>query len=65
MAGRFGIDTSGVGKDTGAPVANSYKPPFALNGKIGKVVIDLGKMQKAEGDKALELEKAATLKIND
>lgn len=48
VAGRFGIDTFGVGKDTGAPVANTYEPPFAFTGKIDNVVIDLGKMQKAE-----------------
>jgi hypothetical protein len=65
VAGRFGIDTFGVGEDTGAPVANAYKPPFAFTGNIDKVVIDLGKMQKAEADKALQLEKTATRKIND
>ena len=38
---RFGIDTFGVGMDTGSPVSNTYKPPFAFNGKIEKVEIDL------------------------
>lgn len=65
VAGRFGIDTFGVGEDTGSPVANSYKPPFAFAGKIDKVVIELGEMQKADADKALQLEKAVTRKIND
>jgi len=27
--------------DTGSPVSNTYKPPFAFNGKIEKVEIDL------------------------
>jgi arylsulfatase len=38
---RFGIDTFGVGMDTGSHVSNTYKPPFAFNGKIEKVEIDL------------------------
>jgi len=41
VAARFGIDTFGVGVDTGAPVSNTYKPPFAFNGEIRKVDIDL------------------------
>jgi arylsulfatase len=44
VAGRFGIDTFGVGTDTGSPVSNTYKPPFAFNGDVKKVTIDLGKM---------------------
>lgn len=38
---RFGADTFGVGVDTGSPVSNAYRPPFAFNGKIEKVEIDL------------------------
>jgi hypothetical protein len=34
VAGRFGIDTFGIGADTGAPVTFDYAPPFAFNGKI-------------------------------
>jgi hypothetical protein len=44
VAGRFGLDTFGVGIDTGAPVSNTYKPPFAFNGEVKEVTIDLGKM---------------------
>jgi arylsulfatase len=42
VAGRFGIDTFGIGEDTGAPVSNTYKPPFAFTGKIDKVQFHLG-----------------------
>ena len=38
---RFGIGTFGVGKDTGSPVSNAYKPPFSFNGDIAKVDIVL------------------------
>jgi len=41
VAGRFGIDTFGVGEDTGSPVVNTYKPPFPFTGTIEKVEIDL------------------------
>ena len=41
VGARFGIDTFGVGADTGAPVAKNYKPPFAFTGQIDKVTIDL------------------------
>jgi arylsulfatase len=41
VAGRFGIDTFGIGADTGAPVTFDYAPPFAFNGKIEKVDIEL------------------------
>jgi arylsulfatase A-like enzyme len=43
VAGRFGIDTFGVGCDTGSPVSEDYKPPFKFNGKIKQVDIYLGK----------------------
>lgn len=42
VAGRFGIDTFGVGVDTGAPVSDTYKPPFAFTGTIDKVEFHLG-----------------------
>lgn len=41
VAGRFGIDTFGIGEDTGAPVTFDYKPPYTFNGNIEKVVIEL------------------------
>lgn len=41
VAGRFGIDTFGIGEDSGAPVSPYYKAPFRFKGKIEKVVIDL------------------------
>lgn len=41
VAARFGLDTFGVGEDTGAPVVNTYDPPFPFTGKIDEVVIDL------------------------
>jgi arylsulfatase len=39
---RFGIDTFGVGCDTGSPVCKDYKTPFAFTGVIEKVDILLG-----------------------
>jgi arylsulfatase len=41
VPGRFGIDTFGIGEDTGQPVTNAYKPPFAFNGEIEKVVVTI------------------------
>lgn len=41
VAARFGLDTFGVGEDTGAPVVNTYTAPFRFQGKIDEVVIDL------------------------
>jgi len=41
VPGRFGIDTFGVGEDTGSPVSKNYKSPFAFKGIINKVDIDL------------------------
>lgn len=41
VAGRFGIDTFGVGEDTGAPVTFDYKPPFAFTGTIDRLDIEL------------------------
>lgn len=42
VAARFGIDTFGVGRDTGAPVSRDYKPPFPFQGRIDHIDIDLG-----------------------
>ena len=42
VAGRFGIDTFGVGSDTGSPVSNTYTPPFPFTGQIKRVDIELG-----------------------
>ncbi|NJK37277.1 MAG: arylsulfatase [Oscillatoriales cyanobacterium RM1_1_9] len=41
VAGRFGVDTFGVGLDTQAPVSKAYKPPFKFTGEIEKVTIDI------------------------
>ena len=41
VPGRFGIDTFGVGMDTGSPVSNTYKPPFTFTGTIEEVRIEL------------------------
>ena len=59
---RFGIDTFGVGADTGSPVSNTYKSPFAFTGTIGKVVVDLTPMKKSDADAAAILELALAMK---
>lgn len=41
VAGRFGIDTFGVGEDTGQPVTDAYQPPFKFNGKIEQVTFEI------------------------
>lgn len=41
VAGRFGIDTFGIGEDTGQPVTPAYEPPFPFTGEIEKVVINV------------------------
>ena len=41
VAGRFAIDTFGIGEDTGAPVTFDYPPPFAFTGTIQKVTVEL------------------------
>lgn len=41
VGGRFGIDTFGIGEDTGQPVAPAYKPPFAFNGRIDQVQVEI------------------------
>jgi arylsulfatase len=41
VPGRFGIDTFGIGEDTGSPVSKNYTSPFAFKGVINKVDFDL------------------------
>lgn len=41
VAGRFGIDTFGIGEDSGQPVTQDYRSPFKFNGTIEKVTITL------------------------
>jgi Sulfatase len=53
VAGRFGIDTFGIGEDTGAPVSNTYKPPFAFTGKIDKVDFHLGPTTTSASDQKI------------
>lgn len=50
VAGRFGIDTFGVGSDTGSPVSDTYKPPFPFTGKIERVDIELGPQKLSKED---------------
>ena len=42
VPGRFGIDTFGIGSDTGSPVTDTYKPPYPFTGTIERVDIELG-----------------------
>lgn len=41
VAGRFGIDTFGIGEDDGSPVTHDYTAPFKYQGKIEEVNIGL------------------------
>ena len=41
VAGRFDIDTFGIGEDTGAPVTFDYSPPSSFTGTIQRVTIEL------------------------
>lgn len=41
VAGRFGIDTFGIGEDSGQPVTPNYKAPFKFTGEIEKVVVEV------------------------
>ncbi|MFG0289159.1 MAG: arylsulfatase [Rhodopirellula sp. JB044] len=41
VAGRFGIDTFGIGEDSGQPVTNDYQAPFKFNDKIKTVTIEI------------------------
>ena len=52
VAGRFGIDTFGVGSDTGSPVSNTYTPPFPFTGRIERVDIELGPKNLSKEDEA-------------
>jgi arylsulfatase len=39
VPGRFGIDTFGIGLDTGQPVTTDYEAPFAFTAEIEQVEI--------------------------
>ena len=39
VGGRFGVDTFGIGEDSGQPVTFDYKPPFRFTGEIEMVSI--------------------------
>ncbi|MEP9360908.1 arylsulfatase [Sphingomonas sp. KR3-1] len=57
VAGRFGIDTFGLGADSGSPVSDAYKPPFPLKGaRIGRVDIKLAprNLSQSEEDELQE-----------
>jgi arylsulfatase len=41
VGGRFGVDTFGIGEDSGQPVTFDYKPPFRFTGEIEKVTITM------------------------
>lgn len=41
VAARFGIDTFGIGVDTGSPVSNEYAPPYRFTGTLRDVRVDL------------------------
>jgi arylsulfatase len=41
VAGRFGVDTFGIGEDSSKPVTFDYQPPFAFTGRIAQVSIEL------------------------
>lgn len=49
---RFGIDTFGIGEDSGQPVTPAYRPPFRFTGRIDRVDIDLGPLDLAPEDHA-------------
>ncbi len=38
---RFGIDTFGIGEDSGQAVTDAYQAPFKFTGQIGKVVVEI------------------------
>jgi arylsulfatase len=38
---RFGLDTFGIGLDSGQPVTFDYEPPFRFTGEIEKVTIEV------------------------
>jgi arylsulfatase len=41
VAARFGIDTFGIGEDSGQPVTDAYQAPFKFSAQIETVVIEL------------------------
>jgi hypothetical protein len=41
VGGRFGIDTFGIGEDSGQPVAHKYQAPFKFTGQIEQVVVEV------------------------
>jgi hypothetical protein len=41
VAARFGIDTFGIGEDSGQPVTFDYAPPFKFTSRLDSVTIDL------------------------
>jgi arylsulfatase len=41
VGGRFGIDTFGIGEDSGQPVTHAYKAPFKFTGVIRKVLVEV------------------------
>ncbi len=38
---RFGIDTFGIGQDSGQPVTAAYQAPYKFTGEIEKVVVEM------------------------
>jgi arylsulfatase A-like enzyme len=52
VAGRFGTDTFGLGSDTGAPVSNTYQPPFPFTGTVERVDIVLGPRNMSAEDES-------------
>lgn len=50
---RFGIDTFGIGEDSGQPVTPAYRPPFRFTGRIDRVDIDLGALELEPDDQAV------------
>ena len=61
VAGRFGIDTFGIGEDTGQPVTPDYQPPFKFTGTIEKVVIDLKAAETAAIEEESTMERRFAL----
>ncbi|ACQ82349.1 sulfatase [Beutenbergia cavernae DSM 12333] len=49
---RFGVDTFGIGEDTGQPVTTDYRPPFRFTGTIDRVDIQLEPVELAPHDAA-------------
>lgn len=41
VAGRFGIDTFGIGEDSGQPVTAAYQPPNRFTGTIEEVMVEI------------------------